>query len=408
MKYMQKYFVLSLFAVLLIIPLSLQSAHAVSWYPGEGLKQGDYFRYDVCWIDWHNCTPLEIDFWVKDQTSDGSGWNLELLAIDGSIVQKGNVTIAMTTPDPTYSDANVADYASVYKNTIAWLDSCASRDSPKDFNLPAWCRNGGVGGAPLVPQGQADITVHAGSYKTWMIGWHKGESDNTIWVVPSLPFPVKAQIFADVTTPPAPPQYTFELLQTGNSSTEPDFIKRVSTGTIIGNPNCPQPDMQNDAVHDSTTTDSGSVTVDYRYSPSVPHQGCPLEWRLSFEKNFDLTQKYSAIHYDIFIVDDNGVKLGSVAQDNGRTDLFAPVGDDGRTIILKQPPPVTHFVIAVLGTGSQDSLTDPSLSGTVKIDVKTAESIIPEFPVTVLLIMAIVIAMGIFFTRARSKLSIKF
>jgi len=407
MKYMQKYFVLSLFAVLLIAPLSLQSAHATTWYPGEGLKQGDYFRYDVCWIDWNNCTPLEIDFWVKDQTSDGSGWNLEFLAIDGALVQKGNVTIAMTTPDPTYSDPNVSDYASIYKNTIAWLDSCASRDTPKDFNLPAWCRNGGVGGAPLVPQGQADITVHAGSYKTWMIGWHKGENDNTIWVVPSLPFPVKAQIFADVTTPPAPPQYTFELLQTGNSSTEPDFIKRVSTGTIIGNPNCPVPDMQNDAVHDSTTTDSGSATIEYRYSPSVPHQGCPLEWRLSFEKNFDLSQKYSAVHYDIFTVDDNGVKLNSVAQDNGRTDLFAPVGDDGRTIILKQPPPTTHFVIAVLGTGPQDSLTDTSVSGIVKIDVKTAESI-PEFPVTALLIMAIVIAMGIFFTRARSKLSIKF
>jgi len=407
MKYMQKYFVLSLFAVLLIAPLSLQSAHATTWYPGEGLKQGDYFRYDVCWIDWNNCTPLEIDFWVKDQTSDGSGWNLEFLAIDGALVQKGNVTIAMTTPDPTYSDPNVSDYASIYKNTIAWLDSCASRDSPKDFNLPAWCRNGGVGGAPLVPQGQADITVHAGSYKTWMIGWHKGENDNTIWVVPSLPFPVKAQIFADVTTPPAPPQYTFELLQTGNSSTEPDFIKRVSTATIIGNPNCPQPDMQNDAVHDSTTTDSGSVTVDYRYSPSVPPQGCPIEWRLSFEKNFDLTQKYSAVHYDIFIVDDKGVKLDSVAQDNGRTDLFAPVGDDGRTFLLNQPPPTTHFVVAVLGTGPQDSLTDTSLSGTVKIDVKTGESI-PEFPVTALLIMAIVIAMGIFFTRSRSGLSIKF
>ena len=408
MKYMRRYFVSALFAVLLIIPIGLQSAQATTWYPGEGLKQGDYFRYSVCWIDFHNCAPLEIDFWVKNQTSDGSGWNLEFLAIDGTIVQKGTVTIGMTTPDPTYSDPNVADYANVYKNTISWLDSCATKDSPKDFNLPAWCRNGGVGGSPVVPKGQADIAVQAGSYKTWMIGWHKGEDDNTIWVVPNLPFPVKAQIFADVTNPPAPPQYIFELLQTGNNLTEPQFIQQANSTALNGaNPDCPVPDMQHDAVHDSKTTDSGSVTVDYRYSPSFPHQGCLIEWRISFEKNFDLTQKYSAVHYDIFTVDQNGVKLGSVAQDRGWSDLFAPVGDDDRTITMKQPPPVTHFVMAVLGTGPQGSLTDTSLSGTIQVDVKTAEPI-PEFPVTVFLIMAVVIAIGILFTRFRSGLSIKF
>ena len=408
MKYMQKYFVLSLFAVLLIIPLSLQSAHAATWYPGEGLKQGDYFRYDVCWTDFHNCSPLEIDFWVKNQTSDGSGWNLEFLAIDGAIVQKGTVTIGMTTPDPTYSDANVADYSNVYKNTIAWLDSFATRDSPKDFSYPAWGRSASVGGQSVGPTGQADVTVQAGSYKAWIIGWHKGV-DNMIWVVPNLPFPVKAQVYTDVISGVPPPDYTIELLQTGNSSTEQEFMNRIYINPILGNPNCPVPDMQNDAIHDSTTTDSGSVTLEYRYSPSVPHQGCPIEWRVSFEKNFDLTQKYSAIHYDIFTVDNNDVKLGSVAQDKGRSDLFAPVGDDDQTIILKQPPPVTHFVIAVLGTGSQGSLTDTSLAGIVNVDVKTAEPVkVPEFPVTALLIMAIVIAMGIFFTRARSRLSIKF
>ena len=406
MKYMRRYFVSALFAVLLIIPIGLQSAQATTWYPGEGLKQGDYFRYSVCWIDFHNCAPLEIDFWVKNQTSDGSGWNLEFLAIDGTIVQKGTVTIGMTTPDPTYPDPNVADYANVYKNTISWLDAFATKDSPKDFSYPAWGRSASVGGQSVGPTGQADVTVHAGSYKAWIIGWHKGV-DNMIWVVPNLPFPVRAQVYTDVTNGVPPPDYTLELLQTGNSSTEPKFLQVNSTGLNGTNPDCPVPDMQNDAVHDAKTTDSGSVTVDYRYSPSFPHQGCPIEWRISFEKNFDITQKYSAVHYDIFTVDQNGVKLGSVAQDRGWSDLFAPVGDDDRTIPMKQPPPVTHVVIAVLGTGPQGSLTDTSLSGTIQVDVKTAEPI-PEFPVTVFLIMAVVIAIGILFTRFRSGLSIKF
>src|SRR2546425_6924853 len=118
MKYMHKYFVLSLFAVLLITPLSLQSAHATTWYTGEGLKQGDYFRYNVCWIDWHNCTPIEIDFWVKNQTSDATGWNLEFLVTDGVIVRKGIVTIGVATPNPIRSDPFVSDYANIYNNTI--------------------------------------------------------------------------------------------------------------------------------------------------------------------------------------------------------------------------------------------------------------------------------------------------
>src|SRR3989442_15330766 len=158
--------------------------------------------------------------------SDGNGWNLEFAAIDGSIIQKGSVTIGMVTPDPMYPDPNISDYANMYKNTIAWLDSCATSESPKDFSSPAWCRNGGVGGQPVTPEGQANVTIRAGTFKAWMIGWHKGV-DSNIWIVPSLPFPVKAQVFADVIESPIPPQYTFELLETGNSLTEPQFMKRI-------------------------------------------------------------------------------------------------------------------------------------------------------------------------------------
>src|SRR3989442_11388129 len=147
-----------------LIPI-ISPVFAETWYPGEGLKQGDYFKYSVCYADWHNCAPLEIHFWVQNKTSDGNGWNLEFLTIDGKIVQKGTVTIGMTTPDPFNYSSNLADYSNVYKNTIAWLDSCSTRDSPKDFGFPAWCRNGGVEGQPVVPEGQADVTVQAAVYR---------------------------------------------------------------------------------------------------------------------------------------------------------------------------------------------------------------------------------------------------
>ena len=371
---MRTYFALSLFALLLIIPLGLQSAHATTWYAGQGLKQGDYYRYNVCWTDWHNCAPLQIGFWVKNPTSDGKGWDLEFVAVDGSIVQKGTVTIGTITPDPTSTDPNVIDYAGVYKNTIAWLDSFATKDTPKDFSYPAWGRSASVGGQSVGPTGQASVTVQAGTYKTWIIGWHKG-IDNMIWVDPNLPFPVKATVYTDVTSGTPPPDYNLELLEQGNSATEPKFLQVSSTGQAGGNPNCPVPDLQNDSVHGSQTTDTGSMIIEYRYSPSIPHNGCPIEWRLSFEKTFDQSQKYSGTHYDIFTVDDQGHQLFSEAQSKGRADLFAPVGDDDLTILLQGTVPTSHFLIAVLGTGAEGTTPNPNLGGLVKIDVKTAEAL---------------------------------
>ena len=358
---------------------------AESWYPGQGLKQGDYFRYNVCWTNHNNCDFFEIDFWVKSKTLDGNGWNLEFAAIDGSIKQKGAVTIGMITPDPMYPTPNISDYTNVYKNTIAWLDSCATSETPKDFSLLAWCRNGGVGGQTVSPEGQTDVTVHAGKFKAWMIGWHKGV-DSTIWVVPSLPFPIKAQVFADVTQDPIPPQYIFELLETGNSSTEPQFLKNIGVAPPPPkNTNCETPNMQTDSIHNSHNTDTGNMIIEYRYSPSIPKQGCPVEFRLSFEKNFDPNQKYSNVYYDIFTVNDAGKKLASEAQSLGKQNFLAPVGDDDRTLTIKEAPPVTHYVVYISGVATGGNF-DTSPSGLVKIDVQTTS--VPEFGTLATIVLA--------------------
>ena len=370
---MQKYFLLAFFASLFLIPFGLHSAFADTWYPGEGLKVGDYYRYNVCFTDWHNCTPVELDFWVQNKTSDGSGYNLQFLAIDGSNIQKGIMTIGTVTPDPTHSDPNIADYTNVYRNTIIWLDAFATSDSPKDFSYPAWGRTGSVGGGTVGPKDQEQVTVQGGSYKAWVIGWHKGV-DNKIWVVPSMPFPVKAIVYADVTQGTPPPQFVLELLETGNSQTQPPFLNRQSTSTAAG-ATCPANDTS--AVHNSINTDTRSMIIEYRYTPAVPHQGCPVQWSIYFEQNYDPGQKIQNIQYDIYTVDDKGRKIGSVAEDLGKSTLFAPVGDDFRSIIIKQPPPTTHYVIYVAGTGAENTAPNTSLYGSVKIDVQTAPPLGP-------------------------------
>ena len=309
---MRKYTVFAIFALLLIIPVALQSAHATSgsdsWYPGKGLKQGDYFSYNVCWTDWHNCAPFQMNFWVKNETSDGSGWNVVFVAVDGTNVQKGIMTIGKITPDPTSFDPNISDYTAVYRSTVSWLDSFATKDSPKTLNLPAWGRTGSVGGQSVGPVDHEKVTVGAGTFDTYVLGWHKGV-DNKIWVDSSVPFPVKAIVYVDVTTGVPPPDYTLELLKMGNSQTEPDIVNIISSEKNNVSAQCDQPDMYQNSIHDAVTTDSSSMIIDYRFSPSHPHNGCPIEFRLSFEQNFDQTQKFGNLQYDIFIVDDNDHKL---------------------------------------------------------------------------------------------------
>ena len=220
--------------------------------------------------------------------------------------------------------------------------------------------------------GQHSVTVQGGTFQTWILGWTKGVT-NQIWVAPELSFPVKATVYADVTSGVPPPAYTLELLQQGNSQTEPSFLNVQSTAIAGVNPNCPAPDMENDSVQNSQTTNTGSMIVSYRYSPSNPHLGCPMEWRISFEKTFDQTQKYNNVQYDIITLGNSG-PLDSIAGDNGRQSLFAPVGDDDRTFVLKGVTPSTTFTFNVYGTGAESTTPDPSLAGLANVTVSTQPS----------------------------------
>jgi len=363
-----------------------------------------------------------MNFWVQNETSDRSGWNVLFVAIDGSNVQKGIMTIGKITPDPTSFDPNISDYAAVYRSTVSWLDAFATRDSPKTFDVPAWGRTGSVGGQSVGPVNHEKVTVGAGTFDTYVLGWHKGV-DNKIWVDSSVPFPVKAVVYVDVTTGAPPPDYTLELLKIGNSQTEPSFLEQSSTGQVLVNSQCTQPNMEQDSFHQTATTDTSSMIVEYRYSPSNPHNGCPVEVRLSFEKNFDPSQRYNSVQYDIFTVDDNGAKLSSFAQAKGATSLFAPVGDDDVTFALKGSTPKTHMVIAAFGVGAQGSAPDTTLAGLIKFDIDTqasfdssavsnnastnnsTNSTIPEFPLSSLMIMAIVVGLAILFVRVNPSLS---
>ena len=203
----------------------MHSVFADSWFVGKGLKQGDYFRYKVCYIEYNNCAPLEIDFWFQNQSLTSHDYFLQMLAMDGNSIQKGTVMTMPDTPIPVYSDKNISNYSNVYRYSILWLADTASFPTGKDFNSPLWSHNG-VEGSGFGPMGQEKVTVQSDSYDAWIIGWANSTHNNggaKIWVVPSMPFPVKGIKSTYSTQGISQLDFDFELLETGNSKTEPAY-----------------------------------------------------------------------------------------------------------------------------------------------------------------------------------------
>ncbi|MFZ1075898.1 MAG: hypothetical protein WAN47_00525 [Nitrosotalea sp.] len=347
----------------------IPNAFATTWYPGEGLKQGDYYRYSLGDVNWHNGALVEMDFWVKNQTSNDL--NLEMVVHDGSIIQKGIVTIGLVTPDPVSYDPNMADYANLYKLTLGWLDAFSTQASPIDILSPVWGRAGLFGEATIGSVGMQTVTVPAGTFQASTITFRDSGIDSYIWADPTLPYPIKAKVYAIKTSGAPTIGFQFNMLENGNSQQPPAFLDVQSTGMLGSSPECPTPNFNTDSVHNVQTTDSNSAAIEYLYAPSVPHQGCPMDWRISFEQVYSATQKISDVHYDIYTVDNQGHELSSLAQSIGRTDIYSAVGDDEQIFIETQPPPSANYVINVAGTGPASGLTDESLAGSINITVNT-------------------------------------
>src|SRR5574340_127967 len=242
---------ISLIIVLVGFVSFAPSAFATNWYVGQGLKQGDYYRYNLGWVQWENGAPVEIDFWVKNQTSNGL--NLEMIAHDGSIIQKGIVTIGFVTPDPISYDNNMADYANYFKRTLGWLDAFATQVRPIDVLSSVYGRAGLFGEATIGSVGMKTVSVPAGTFKASAVYFRDSGVDSYIWVDPTLPFPVKATVYAIKTSGAPTIGYQFDLLEHGNSQQPPSFLNAQSTGLLGSSTKCPTPDFATDSVHDSQT-----------------------------------------------------------------------------------------------------------------------------------------------------------
>jgi len=375
--------------------MSLKGASAgETWYVGKGLDVGNYYRYNVCQVDYKSCTPFEMDFWVKEKTSQG--WNMEVLVKESNKVVKGSMVVGRIAPEPLSFDKDLTPYAAAYKSSIVWLSGFVTLLDPKDFDAPAWGKIGSIGGMQVGPTGVKEtITVPAGTFETHVIGWHKS-TDNKIWVKEGFPFPIKALTFVDVTAGTIPVQYQLELLEYGQSASPPEFLGEAATAENTG-AQCPKDES---VFHDVKPLDTHNMIVEFGHIPVSPTSGCTMRWNVEFAKTFDINQFESDVHYDIFVVDENDKVLSSLAGDEGQEFLFTTNGRDLRDMDVKEPPGKAHYVLVVYGTGPKGSAPDLSKAGRLNIDVDIAQPI-PEFPLSVIVVMATVITMAVVFGRLR-------
>jgi hypothetical protein len=117
----------------------------------------------------------------------------------------------------------MSPYRSAYTSSLEWLSAFVPKPG-QSLSSPNWGKIASIGGSPIGPGGQEKITVPAGSFDTKVISWHKGV-DNKIYLNKDMPYPIKAQTFADTTTTNPPLQYAFELQATGQG--QPPVPKSV-------------------------------------------------------------------------------------------------------------------------------------------------------------------------------------
>jgi len=86
-----------------------------SWYVGEGLKVGDFFKYKLCHQMYKDCTDFWLSFWVeKEITVPEDLWRFQVLIQDGNKVVKGYMNIGKVAPEPTGGSDNIVSYGAIY------------------------------------------------------------------------------------------------------------------------------------------------------------------------------------------------------------------------------------------------------------------------------------------------------
>jgi hypothetical protein len=278
-----------------------------TWYVGKGVQPNTYYTYQVQNGDTDNGQPFLITLYFKQYNSTGQYWVVPAYVVTQGEVFKGIFHLSdldMSVLGTSQIPANMSKYASAYSNSLHWLASFVTKATPGSVTSAYWGKIASIGGSPVAPSGSAKVTTAAGTFDTTRISYHKGV-DNNIWISSNLPFPVKAQTFADVTTGNPPIQYAFELLATGKGSPPPPKSQFE----------IPKPPL-------TIQTARGTYYIKLLWEPATIQVGQNTKFGVVFQDNSQNT--VSEVSYSIKITETNGKVI---------TDLHDQKAPDGTGLI---------------------------------------------------------------------------
>ena len=330
------------------------------WYVGEGLKTGDYFSYEICHVDYKDCSEFEMELWIEGTVTVGTEekWLAQVVVYDGNKIVKGNMELGKIAPEPSGGSSELGVYRGAFKTSVVWLSAYATKNigvdqsGEKAFSAPSWGKIANIGGEQIIPTAKESVTVPAGTYDTIRIQWKTGGKESKVWVVDEFPFPIKASTWTQVSEGIAPQEYRFQLLDYKQYvSSNPFSGITATTGSTVSK-DCPK---NYQLVDVKKTTKEFKYLIELRYGPPEPASGCEIEWFINFKNKFDDTEFLNQIQYDIFVVDEklNLPPIRSIAQEEGRDFLYSQGGQVYTKTLVKENPGTAHYVIWIYGLAPQ-------------------------------------------------------
>jgi hypothetical protein len=329
--------------------------HPGSWYAGEGLKQGDFFSYSMCHVDYKECTKFEMDMWIKGDKQVGSEtkWLAEVAVFDGNKIIVGEMELGKIAPEPTGGSEELGLYRGAFKSSIVWLSAFATSDDstggkgPKEFSAASWGKIGNIGGEQVIPMTLDTVVTSSGTWETVQVGWKTGGVTSKVWIVDEFPFPVKAKTYTHVSEGIPPTEYEFTLLDYQENVQESPIAQYESTENQFISAGC-ETDFEKE-VSIKKPTNNFDYQIHIFYGPEDPIQGCEMQFLIKFISKYDDTEFLNQVQFDFLTVDDNLTPLRSIAQEEGRNFLYSPSGQYILDMIVKEEPGTAKYVVWVYG-----------------------------------------------------------
>jgi hypothetical protein len=301
---------------------SIRNAYAANdnWYVGKGAQPNTYYTYKIQNGDTDNGQPFTMNIYFKQFNSTGGYWIAPAYVVSQGQVFNGTFHLSdldLSVLGTSKIPDNMSKYASAYSNSVHWLASFVPKPG-LSLSAPYWGKIASIGGSPIAPGSSAKVTVPAGTFDTKVITYHKG-ADNNIWISPNLPYPVKAQTFADVTTGNPPVQYAFDLLARGQG-TPPQPTSQIEI---------PKPPL-------TIQTARGTYYIQLLWDPPTIQAGKTADFGLIFQDNSKSI--VNQVSYSFKVTDSSGKVIADSHNQK------APDGTGKQTVKFDKEGPVTVLV----------------------------------------------------------------